>query len=253
MNQSLDPTALVYESIYGYCRVSSMEQANHGTSLAEQKKIITKMSMYLFDREPDGFYIDDGISGTIDFDDRPQGKALKNILEPNDVVLCSKLDRLIRRISVLCKIRDDFNECNIHLFAHDILGGAESISTSKSPSAKMFVNIMATFAEWDRDSTAAKLHTGKMRVAKEGRYIGGGVPYGYQLEKRGRHQYLVEVPEEQEVIQYVDTSMIRHEKMGRKAPWRKMAKQIKSLYNQDLPFWKVERIAKRKVKERATV
>ena len=50
MNQSLDPTALVYESIYGYCRVSSMEQANHGTSLAEQKKIITKMSMYLFDR-----------------------------------------------------------------------------------------------------------------------------------------------------------------------------------------------------------
>jgi hypothetical protein len=50
-----------------------MEQANHGTSLAEQKKIITKMSMYLFDREPDGFYIDDGISGTIDFDDRPQG------------------------------------------------------------------------------------------------------------------------------------------------------------------------------------
>jgi len=55
MNQSLDPTALVYESIYGYCRVSSMEQANHGTSLAEQKKIITKMSMYLFDREPDAF------------------------------------------------------------------------------------------------------------------------------------------------------------------------------------------------------
>ena len=96
MNQSLDPTALVYESIYGYCRVSSMEQANHGTSLAEQKKIITKMSMYLFDREPDGFYIDDGISGTIDFDDRPQGKALKNVLEPNDVVLCSKLDRLIK-------------------------------------------------------------------------------------------------------------------------------------------------------------
>jgi hypothetical protein len=79
------------------------------------------------------------------------------------------------------------------------------------------------------------------------------VPYGYQLEKRGRHQYLVEIPEEQEIIRHVDTSMIRHQKMGRKAPWRKMSKEIKSLYNQDLPFWKVERIAKRKVKERATV
>ena len=244
---------LVYESIYGYCRVSSMEQANHGTSLAEQKKVITKMSLYLFDKEPDGFYIDDGISGTIDFDDRPQGKALKYILEPNDVVLCSKLDRLIRRISVLCKIRDDFNELNIHLFAHDILGGAESISTSSSPSAKMFVNIMATFAEWDRDSTAAKLHSGKLRVAEQGRYIGGGVPYGFRLELRGRHQYLVEIPEQQEIIQYVDTSLIRHHKKGKKAPWRIMSKQIGSLYNQTVPPWKVKRIAERKLKERASV
>lgn len=29
---------LEYESIYGYCRVSSDEQAKHGTSLNEQKK-----------------------------------------------------------------------------------------------------------------------------------------------------------------------------------------------------------------------
>ena len=41
---------LQYESIYGYCRVSSDEQAKHGTSLAEQKKTITKMSMYLFEK-----------------------------------------------------------------------------------------------------------------------------------------------------------------------------------------------------------
>jgi site-specific DNA recombinase len=167
--------------------------------------------------------------------------------------LCSKLDRLIRRISVLCKIRDDFNDANIHLFAHDILGGAESISTSMSPSAKMFVNIMATFAEWDRDSTAAKLHTGKLRVEQEGRYIGGGVPYGYRLEKRGRHNYLIEVPEQQDIIRYVDTSMIRFKKMGKKAPWRRLSNQIGSLYNEDMPPWKVQRIAERRLKERASV
>ena len=53
---------LQYESIYGYCRVSSDEQAKHGTSLDDQKKTITKMSMYLFEKEPDGFYVDDGVS-----------------------------------------------------------------------------------------------------------------------------------------------------------------------------------------------
>ena len=89
-------THLVYESIYGYIRVSTLEQAKHGTSIKEQKKTITKMSQYLFDREPDGWYIDDGVSGTLDFNLRPQGRELLNQLEPNDVVLCAKLDKIGR-------------------------------------------------------------------------------------------------------------------------------------------------------------
>ncbi len=244
---------LEYESIYGYCRVSSDEQAKHGTSLAEQKKTITKMSMYLFDKEPDGFYVDDGVSGTLDFDNRPEGKELKRNLEPNDVVLVAKLDRLIRRLSVLCNIRDDFNELNIHLFAHDILGGAESITTSKSPNVNMFVNMMGTFAEWDKEETARKLYQGKMACVEQGRHIGGGVPFGYELVKEGKHKYLKEIPEEQEIIAYVDKYMQRNRKKGVKAPWRRMSKQIKSLYDADIPPWKVSRIASRKLKDRASL
>jgi hypothetical protein len=93
----------------------------------------------------------------------------------------------------------------------------------------------------------------KLRVEQEGRYIGGGVPYGYRLEKRGRHNYLIEVPEQQDIIRYVDTSMIRFKKMGKKAPWRRLSNQIGSLYNEDMPPWKVQRIAERRLKERATV
>ena len=44
-------THLVYESIYGYIRVSTLEQAKHGTSIKEQKKVITKMSQYPPDRD----------------------------------------------------------------------------------------------------------------------------------------------------------------------------------------------------------
>ena len=97
---------LQYESIYGYCRVSSDEQAKHGTSLADQKKTITKMSLYLFDKEPDGFYVDDGVSGTLDFDRRPDGKKLQNVLEPNDVVLVAKLDGTRKKLLESCiKVR----------------------------------------------------------------------------------------------------------------------------------------------------
>ena len=244
---------LQYESSYGDCRGSSDEQAKHGTSLADQKKTITKMSLYLFDKEPDGFYVDDGVSGTLDFDRRPDGKKLQNVLEPNDVVLVAKLDRLIRRLRVLCSVRDAFNELNIHLFAHDILGGAESITTSKSPNVNMFVNMMGTFAEWDKEETARKLYQGKMACVEQGRHIGGGTPYGFELIKNGRHKYLKEIPEQQEIIAYVDKSLQRHKAKGRKTPWRSISKQIKSLYKADIPPWKVSRIALRKLKDRASV
>ena len=137
---------LVYEAIYGYIRVSTLEQVKHGTSLKQQQDEIRKMCLYKFDREPDEYFIDDGVSGTLDFNLRPQGSKLLNVLEPNDVVLCSRLDRLIRSLTLLCTIRESFNDSNIHLFARDIMGGTDSISTSQSPNMKMFVSMMGTFA-----------------------------------------------------------------------------------------------------------
>ena len=244
---------LVYEAIYGYIRVSTLEQVKHGTSLKQQQDEIRKMCLYKFDREPDEYFIDDGVSGTLDFNLRPQGSKLLNVLEPNDVVLCSRLDRLIRSLTLLCTIRESFNDSNIHLFARDIMGGADSISTSQSPNMKMFVSMMGTFAEWDRDNTVAKLYSGKINAMNEGRYIGGGVPYGFKLQNEGRHKYMVVNQEEQEIMSWIDTYYARMLKQGKTQPWRKMSKQIQSLYETEIPPWKCKRIAERKIKERPTL
>ena len=244
---------LVYEAIYGYIRVSTLEQVKHGTSLKQQQDEIRKMCLYKFDREPDEYFIDDGVSGTLDFNLRPQGSKLLNVLEPNDVVLCSRLDRLIRSLTLLCTIRESFNDSNIHLFARDIMGGTDSISTSQSPNMKMFVSMMGTFAEWDRDNTVAKLYSGKINAMNEGRYIGGGVPYGFKLQNEGRHKYMVVNQEEQEIMRWIDTYYARMLKQGKTQPWRKMSKQIQSLYETEIPPWKCKRIAERKIKERPTL
>ena len=244
---------LVYEAIYGYIRVSTLEQVKHGTSLKQQQDEIRKMCLYKFDREPDEYFIDDGVSGTLDFNLRQQGSKLLNVLEPNDVVLCSRLDRLIRSLTLLCTIRESFNDSNIHLFARDIMGGTDSISTSQSPNMKMFVSMMGTFAEWDRDNTVAKLYSGKINAMNEGRYIGGGVPYGFKLQNEGRHKYMVVNQEEQEIMSWIDTYYARMLKQGKTQPWRKMSKQIQSLYETEIPPWKCKRIAERKIKERPTL
>ena len=244
---------LVYEAIYGYIRVSTLEQVKHGTSLKQQQDEIRKMCLYKFDREPDEYFIDDGVSGTLDFNLRPQGSKLLNVLEPNDVVLCSRLDRLLRSLTLLCTIRESFNDSNIHLFARDIMGGTDSISTSQSPNMKMFVSMMGTFAEWDRDNTVAKLYSGKINAMNEGRYKGGGVPYGFKLQNEGRHKYMVVNQEEQEIMSWIDTYYARMLKQGKTQPWRKMSKQIQSLYETEIPPWKCKRIAERKIKERPTL
>ena len=244
---------LVYEAIYGYIRVSTLEQVKHGTSLKQQQEEIKKMCLYKFDREPDEYFIDDGVSGTLDFNLRPQGAKLLNMLEPNDVVLCSRLDRLIRSLMLLCTIREDFQDSNIHLFARDIMGGTDSISTSQSPNMKMFVSMMGTFAEWDRDNTVAKLYSGKINAMNEGRYIGGGVPYGYTTKTIGQKSYMVPNEGQQEIMSWIDVYYARMLKQGKTQPWRKMSKQIQSLYETEIPPWKCKRIAERKLKERPSL
>ena len=92
-----------------------------------------------------------------------------------------------------------------------------------------------------------------MACVEQGRHIGGGVPFGYELIKDGKHKYLKEIPEQQAIIQYVDRSLERHKAKGRKTPWRSISKQIKSLYKTEIPPWKVSRIALRKLKDRASV
>ena len=75
----------------------------------------------------------------------------------------------------------------------------------------------------------------------------------HDIDLEGKHKYLKEIPEEQEIIAYVDKYMQRNRKKGVKAPWRRMSKQIKSLYDADIPPWKVSRIASRKLKDRASL
>ena len=87
----------------------------------------------------------------------------------------------------------------------------------------------------------------------EGRYIGGGVPYGFKLQNEGRHKYMVVNQEEQEIMSWIDTYYARMLKQGKTQPWRKMSKQIQSLYETEIPPWKCKRIAERKIKERPTL
>ena len=54
-------------------------------------------------------------------------------------------------------------------------------------------------------------------------------------------------------MSWIDVYYARMLKQGKTQPWRKMSKQIQSLYETEIPPWKCKRIAERKIKERPTL
>lgn len=78
--------------VYGYCRVSTHEQANSGLSLDRQKQQITGYDMMKGWAIAE-FFVEAGVSASVPLADRLEGQRLLATLQPGDVVITAKLDR----------------------------------------------------------------------------------------------------------------------------------------------------------------
>lgn len=172
-----------------YARVSSEEQRDNQTI---QSQIETAKSWVKLQEMIDkplvvhDLYLDDGVSGTIPFVDRPSGKRLFDDAVDGKfkLVLVYKIDRLGR------DARDILNT------AHqlDQLGVAvKSLSEEfdmSTPSGKFMFNIFAASAGFARDSQIERSVEATNHWAKEGVWLGGIVPYGYHVEGKKKQARL---------------------------------------------------------------
>ena len=173
-----------------YARVSSEEQRENQTiqsQIETAKRWIEFQKMVDKPLEIHDFYLDDGISGTIPFANRPAGKRLLEDATNRSVslVLVYKIDRLGR------DPRDILNSA--HQF--DQLGVAVKSLTEEfdmsTPSGKFMFNIFAAAAGFARDSQIERSIEGTNHWAKEGVWLGGIVPYGYYVAGQKKQARLV--------------------------------------------------------------
>ena len=80
-------------NVYGYIRVSTHEQVANGSSLENQKQLITEFVQEKYNRPVDKFFIDAGVSGTIGITERPASKELTDTIDAHDVIVATRLDR----------------------------------------------------------------------------------------------------------------------------------------------------------------
>lgn len=109
--------------IYGYVRVSTLQQANEGDSLETQLRQIKSYSVLKgFDIPIENLVTQRGVSGGLEFERRPEGSRLFNQLMAGDVLIFSKLDRAFRNTRNALNTLHDLRERGISVHFID-LGG----------------------------------------------------------------------------------------------------------------------------------
>ncbi len=140
-------------------------------------------------------YADDGVSGTIPLHERPEGRRLLEDAQAGrfETLLVYRLDRLGRSLLVIVDAHDRLQEAGVALRS-----ATEPIDTS-TPSGRLIFQMLASFAEYDRQSIIERTRAGLRRAFKNGRH-GGVIPYGYDIAPDGS---FVVVEEEAAVVRQI--------------------------------------------------
>ncbi|WP_273707840.1 recombinase family protein [Leuconostoc mesenteroides] len=128
-------------TIYGYARVSTA-----GQSLNEQKENLKNSGSELIFSEK--------YSGTTT--SRPQFEKLVNLIEPNDTLIVTKLDRFARNTREALNLIDDLLKKKIVIKVLN-LGTIDN-----TPMGRMIVRTLLSVAEMERDMIIERTQAGKV-------------------------------------------------------------------------------------------
>jgi site-specific DNA recombinase len=172
-----------------YARVSTDEQAEHGTSLEEQVRRCRAHA------GPDAEiieFVDDGVSGKSL--QRPQLQTLLERARQGAIgrVICLDPDRLARNLLHQLMIADDLRAAGVQV--EFLQFGADT----GSPDGKLLFHVRGAISEFEAAQIARRMYSGKLVRAREGRVAGGTCIFGYRLD-RLRQQW-VEEPREARTV-----------------------------------------------------
>ncbi len=172
--------------VCGYARVSTDLQREKN-SIQTQVELIEQ-----FCQEKGhtlvGTYCDDGVSGTIHPHDRPAGKRLIEDARAGKfgVIIVYKSDRVGRDVlGNEVAIRTLYDELGI-----DFIGIAEQIDLT-TPIGRAMFTFQSAIGRLKRENTLQRSRDATLRLAREGAWLGGIVPYGYRISGKERSARLV--------------------------------------------------------------
>lgn len=158
-----------------YIRVSTLEQAEEGYSIAAQRERLTAYckAQNWTDYK---FYVDEGESAKDT--KRPELERLFNDMRQGKInmILVYRLDRFTRRVIDLHKMLDEMKKFNC------TFKSATEIYDTSNAMGRMFITIVAAIAEWEAENLSERIKMALEEKVSSGERV-GGIPYGFDLDE----------------------------------------------------------------------
>ena len=164
-------------AVFGYLRVSTLTQAKEGESLEAQRLQVTSYATSKGLHLPEGnVYVEAGVSGGSEFQDRPEGSKLFSVLVEGDLVVFPKLDRAFRNTRNALNVLHELKARGIQVHFIDLGGDV----TGNGVGAIVFT-ILSAFATFERERIAARIREVKQLKKAQGKFTGGKRAFGYDV------------------------------------------------------------------------
>lgn len=215
-------------TVYGYLRVSTLTQAKEGESLEAQRLQVVSYAMSKgLELPQEQIFVEAGVSGGSEFQDRPEGSKLFASLQAGDMVVFPKLDRAFRNTRNALNVLHELKARGVSVHFIDLGGDV----TGNGVGAIVFT-ILSAFATFERERIAARIREVKQLKKTQGKFTGGKRAFGYEVVEGVK----IPLPDEQEAIE----RMLKMRQAG--ATYKKLANWLVTNYDRPVTQMGVKHI-----------
>lgn len=178
-----------------YCRVSTRDKQDITTQESYLKDYAAREGLTIYK-----VYSDVGESGSRD--SRPQFDRMLTDMRARlfKGILVYKLDRIGRSLSHLVKLFEEFKKKEI-----EFMSATQSITTT-TPEGRMFLHMLMTLSQYERELTVDRIKAGLARAKKQNKTLGR--PKGSKDGKRRRKSgYVLRWMKNRQEKYYKDTGV----------------------------------------------
>lgn len=215
-------------SVFGYVRVSTLNQAREGESLEAQRlQVVSYAASKGLELSYENVFVEAGVSGSTEFEARPEGAKLFDIVQAGDLLIFPKLDRAFRNTRNALNVLHELKAKGVSVHFIDLGGDV----TGNGVGAIVFT-ILSAFATFERERIAARIREVKQLKKAQGKFTGGRRAFGYDVVDG------VKVPRNDE--QVIINQMVKMREAG--AGYRDIAAWMAETQERKMTFMGVKRV-----------